>query len=90
MLDSEGHVQCECWIVRGVFNVISYIHVLQLAMKAVPYHKDFLKLLGSLMTDEGERQVTADMAVFAASLGEIVLILNQFYQEHNLDPLPPQ
>lgn len=59
-------------------------------MKAVPYHKDFLKLLGSLTTDEGERQVTADMAVFAASLGEIVLILNQFYREHNLDPLPPQ
>ena len=61
---------------------------MQLAMKAVPYHCDFLKLLGSLGTDEGERQVIADMAVFAASLGEIVHILNQFYQQHNLDPLP--
>lgn len=61
---------------------------LQLAMRAVPYHKDFLKVLGSLGTDEGERQVTADMAVFAASLGEIVLILNQFYHRCNLDPLP--
>lgn len=67
------------WIVRGVFN---------LAMRAVPYHKDFLKVLGSLGTEEGERQVTADMAAFAASLGEIVLILNQFYHKYNLDPLP--
>lgn len=62
--------------------------IVQLAMKAVPYHKDFLKVLGSLGTDEGERQVIADMAVFAASLGEIVLILNQFYSKHGLDPLP--
>ena len=59
-------------------------------MKAVPYHKDFLRVLGSLGTDEGERQVTADMAVFAASLGEIVLILNQFYAVHKLDPSPDQ
>jgi hypothetical protein len=58
-------------------------------MRAVPYHKDFLKVLGSLGTDEGERQVTADMAVFAASLGEIVHILNQFYHQHNLE-LPSQ
>ena len=60
----------------------------QLAMKAVPYHRDFLRVLGSLGTEEGERQVTADMAAFAASLGEIVLILNHFYQHHNLDPPP--
>lgn len=59
-------------------------------MKAVPYHKDFLQMLGSLGTDEGEQQVTADMAVFAASLGELVQILNQFYHEHHLDPLPAQ
>ena len=59
-------------------------------MKAVPYHRDFLRVLGSLETDEGERQVTADMAVFAASLGEIVQILNKFYQGHHLDPLPAQ
>ncbi len=57
-------------------------------MKAVPYHRDFLRVLGSLGTDEGEQQVTADMAAFSASLREIVLILNTFYQKHGLDPSP--
>ncbi len=60
----------------------------QLAMKAVPYYQDLLKLLGSLGTDEGERQVLLDMAVFSASLGELVAILNDFYQLHNLENEP--
>ena len=47
-------------------------------------------MLGSLGSDEGERQVNADMAVFAASLGEIVLILNLFYQRHQIDSPPAQ
>ena len=59
----------------------------QLAMKAVPYHKDFLKYLGSDGTADGDDQVTQDMAQFADSLGVLVTIINVFYQEHNLDSL---
>ena len=60
---------------------------LQLAMKAVPYHKDFLKYLGSDGTAGGDDQVTEDMARFAESLGVLVNIINALYQEHNLDAL---
>ena len=61
---------------------------MQLAMKAVPYHKDFLHLLGSLGTGDGESQVIEDMAVFASSLQEIITILNRFYHENNLEMSP--
>ena len=61
---------------------------LQLAMKAVPYYKELLHLLGSLDTDEGERQVLLDMKVFSACLGELVTILNDFYTLHNLETEP--
>ena len=54
-------------------------------MKAVPYHKDFLVLLGSDGSAESGRAVVEDMAAFAHSLGEIMRILNQFYQKHKLD-----
>jgi len=57
-------------------------------MKAVPYHQELLRLLGSLETAEGERQVLLDMAVFAASLKELVTILNDFYQQHQLETCP--
>ena len=56
-------------------------------MKAVPYHKDFLKYLGSDGTAGGDDQVTQDMAQFSSSLGVLVTIINLFYQEHNLDSL---
>lgn len=56
-------------------------------MKAVPYHKDFLKYLGSNGTVDGDDQVTLDMAQFAESLGVLVNIINAFYQEHSLDSL---
>jgi len=58
---------------------------LQLAMKAVPYHKDFLVTLGSNSSPEGNNAVIQDMASFAQSLGEIVNILNDFYHHHKLD-----
>ena len=57
-------------------------------MKAVPYHKDFLKYLGSDGTVDGDEQVTQDMAQFADNLGVLVTIINLFYQEHNLDTPP--
>ena len=56
-------------------------------MKAVPYHKDFLKYLGSDGTAGGDDQVTQDMAQFSSSLGVLVTIINLLYQEHNLDSL---
>ena len=58
---------------------------MQLAMKAVPYHVDFLKYLGSDGTAGGDDQVIQDMAQFADSLEVIVTIINLFYQQHNLD-----
>lgn len=58
---------------------------MQLAMKAVPYHKDFLKYLGSDGSAGGDDQVIQDMAQFADSLEVIVTIINLFYQQHNLD-----
>lgn len=58
---------------------------MQLAMKAVPYHKDFLKYLGSDGSAGGDDQVIQDMAQFADSLEVIVTIINLFYQHHNLD-----
>lgn len=58
---------------------------MQLAMKAVPYHKDFLEYLGSDGSAGGDDQVIQDMAQFADSLEVIVTIINLFYQQHNLD-----
>ena len=58
---------------------------MQLAMKAVPYHKDFLKYLGSDGTAGGDDQVIQDMAQFADNLEVIVTIINLFYQQHNLE-----
>ena len=57
-------------------------------MKAVPYQQELLRLLGSLETAEGEKQVLLDMAVFSASLRELVTILNDFYQRHELEARP--
>ena len=59
-----------------------------MAVRAVPYHKDFLMLLGSDGTAEGNTAVTVHMANFARALGVIIDIINQFYQSHGLDPPP--
>ena len=67
--------------------IITPLHAyMQLAMKAVPYHKDFLKYLGSNGTAGGDDQVIQDMAQFADSLGVIITLITLFYQQHNLDP----
>ncbi len=60
----------------------------QLAVKAVPYRQDFLVVLGSDGSLEGEEAVIADMLSFAHSLGQINNILNGFYQKQNLDTPP--
>lgn len=57
-------------------------------MRAVPYHKDFLILLGSDGTADSNAAVTVHMADFARSLGEIINIINHFYQMHRLDNTP--
>ena len=62
--------------------------LLQMAVRAVPYHKDFLVLLGSDGSAEGNAAVTVHMADFARSLGVINDIINQFYQTHTLDTPP--
>ena len=54
-------------------------------MKAVPYHNDFLKCLGSDGSADGDEQVIQDMAQFAGNLGVIVTLINLFYQQHNLN-----
>ena len=59
-----------------------------MAVRAVPYHKDFLVLLGSDGSAEGNAAVTVHMADFARSLGVINDIINQFYQTHTLDTPP--
>ena len=57
-------------------------------MRAVPYHKDFLAVLGSDGTADSNTAITVHMANFARSLGEINNIINQFYQSHRLDTTP--
>ena len=59
-----------------------------MAVRAVPYHKDFLVLLGSDGSADENAAVTVHMADFARSLGEINRIINQFYQAHKLDTPP--
>ena len=75
------------YIVFAKLVMVVTARAVQLAMKAVPYHKDFLKYLGSDGTAGGDDQVTQDMAQFADSLGILVTIITLLYQEHNLDPL---
>ena len=82
-----------CMLVYTLFSVFNYwrvafLVVLQMAVRAVPYHKDFLALLGSDGTAEGNAAITVHMADFARSLGEINNIINQFYQSHGLDTSP--
>eukprot|EP00118_Oscarella_pearsei_P011825 m.82460 g.82460 ORF g.82460 m.82460 type:complete len:677 (+) comp36292_c0_seq5:1162-3192(+) len=63
------------WIVRGVFS---------LAVKAVPYRKDFMKTLG-MPEGETEDQVVQDAVSMANALGDILAAVNLYYQKHNLD-----
>ena len=79
-------VKCTLLQADTLTCIHNYIHThTQLAMKAVPYHKDFLAMMGSERTEDGERQITRDMAHFAHCLGEIVDLLNILYKRHDLD-----
>ena len=55
----------------------------------MPYHDNFLVMLGSDGSPEAGQAVVYEMRTFARSLGAITLVLNQFYQKHKLD-LPEQ
>ena len=53
-------------------------------MRAVPYYEDFLVLLGSDGTPSGNGTLVLDMREFADCLGQVVLVINQFYHRHGL------
>lgn len=60
----------------------------QVAVRAVPYHKDFLALLGSDGSADSNAAITVHMGDFARSLEVIIHVINQFYQSHKLDTTP--
>lgn len=65
------------WMVRGVFAM---------AVKAVPYWKDFVKALGT--TDSGiapESDVLSDIKEFTNTLSSLIGKINEFYSNHKLD-----
>lgn len=65
------------WMVRGVFAM---------AVKAVPYWKDFVKALGT--TDSGiapELDVLNDIKDFSNTLAMLIDKINEFYRIHKLD-----
>ena len=57
----------------------------QLATMAIPYHLDFMVLLGSDRSDESVQQVVQDMGIFAQNLREICVILDQFLVRKNIE-----
>lgn len=65
------------WMVRGVFAM---------AVRAVPYWKDFVKALGT--TESGvasESDVLNDIKEFTNTLGNLINRINEFYATHHLD-----
>ena len=60
------------WVVRGAFS---------LAMKSVPYRRDFLASLGPAHSDT----VLGDMATFNRSLTAVVDAIAGIFREHGLD-----
>ena len=61
---------------------------LQLAVKAVPYRKDFIAQVGTTgMSDAPtpENEVVEEMKSCVAALGRLVNVLCQFYKRHKLD-----
>lgn len=60
------------WMVRGIFS---------LAMKSVPYRRDFLAALGPAVPDA----VLADMTQFADGLDRVLSALKSFYLDNKLD-----
>eukprot|EP00794_Sanderia_malayensis_P017395 gene17395-19137_t len=66
------------WVVRGVFS---------LAVKAVPYRKDFIKCLSIKNSDiiATEAEIVEEMKNCIGALGRILNIICQFYKRHKLD-----
>jgi len=67
------------WVVRGVFS---------LAVKAVPYRKDFIAQLGTVENSgepASETEIINEMKSCVMALGKLVNILCQFYKRHRLD-----
>ncbi len=66
----------------------THTHILiliQLAVRAVPYHVDFLAILGSDGSEEANRQVLQDLTESAQNLGEICVVLNEFLVSRNIE-----
>lgn len=59
--------------------------LLQIAAKAVPYHADFMKLLGSDGTPEYDQAVLDDMSLLSKSLEKLTTILKETYELYELD-----
>ena len=59
--------------------------LLQIAAKAVPYHADFTKLLGSDGTPEYDQAVLKDMSLLSESLEKLTTILKETYELYELD-----
>ncbi|XP_068748310.1 glycolipid transfer protein-like isoform X1 [Montipora capricornis] len=62
------------WIVQGIFSV---------AMKAVPYRKDFMNKLGRGKVDE--QTVLKEMKDCVDLLSANISVVEEFYQKNNLD-----
>ena len=67
----------EC--VQVCFNVVLF----QLAMKAVPYRKDFIAALGRNKVDEAT--VLKEMKDFQDLLSQNIDVIEDFYQKNDLD-----
>lgn len=59
--------------------------LLQIAAKAVPYHANFMKLLGSDGTPEYDQAVLDDMSLLSKSLEKLTTILKETYELYELD-----
>lgn len=68
-------------LISGCFSLTFF---LKLAVKAVPYHSDFFKLLGSDGSIPSNNAVIKDMKQFSQALYQIITVLNEFYQSHGL------
>lgn len=68
------------WVVRGVFH---------LALKAAPYYSDFVDALtgttGSADDTELIDQLLISIQSYTSSLENILIILDDFYKQNNLE-----
>ena len=78
-------------VLRGMFRCQAFIDLFcallsKMAVKAVPYWKDFVKALGTTSSGvASESDVLIDMRQFTETLGELIRRINEFYSVHKLD-----